>query len=428
MTTGLPAWMAICAVLAAQTLPARADGSGDEPQAEENPVRRQVAIIDLTADDSVTGGLYTDLWTAIGNSEVFKIPNKRSLDTWLTGKFLDEDSDHIAAAKIALTSALTRLDEANAPTAVSEARTGEAELAHVVPTSEVRSVYTDLSLVIGLALLDEGKLQEASYALALVHRLDPTRELDPARYPPDTVAAFNHASEAKRAVLTLEIKAAGHVWIDFVDRGMAPGTFDNIEVGEHVVTVSGIDRITTPVLPILPTKGTKPLPPRPAILKMSTVIEVPDANADDPLKVQRARLALARAQAARDDVARAGGMKRMADLLGVADAVMISKRADGKLQWETWRDRAPGFSAPQAYTNQKPEVVLEGLGPPRRPLSIRAIGPSPFMGPIVVEQQWYDKGWVQISGAAGVIVVIVGIILLSTRDRPIGFNLDIKGQ
>jgi hypothetical protein len=425
MTTGLPAWVAICAVLTVQMAPARADGSGSDSD-DENPKRRQVLVVDLT-DDPVAGRLSGELYTTISSSDDFQSPNKRGFDPWLTGKFVDEDSDHIEQANVLLRSARSRLDEANAPTAVSEARSGQAELAQVLPTVEVQALYADLSLVIGLAMLDEGKAQEASYALALVHRIDPQRQLDPVTYPPDTIAAFKHASEMKSATVALELKGSGQVWIDFVERGTAPGTFDGIEVGEHVITVSGIDRVTTPVLPIIPTKGASPLPPRPALVKIAATIGIPEVEADDPLKVQRTRRALARAQAAHDDVARAGAMKRMADLLGVGDAVMISKRPDGKLQWETWRDRAPGFSAPQAYTNQKPEDMLEGLAPVHRNPSIRTVGPPPFVGPIVVEQRWYDKGWVQISGATGVIVVIVGIILLSTRDHPINFgNGDIK--
>jgi hypothetical protein len=419
--------VAICAVLTVQTLPARADGSGsDSDVSDESPKRRQVVVIDLT-DDPAAERLSGDLWNVIGSSDDFQSPKKRGFDPWLTGKFADEDSEHIAQAKVLLISAQSRLDEANAPTAVSEARSGQAQLAQVIPTVEAQSLYAELSLVIGLAMLDEGKAQEASYALALVHRLDPSRPLDPVRYPPDTIAAFKHASEMKPAAVALEIKGTGRVWIDFTDRGTAPGTFEGIEVGEHVITVSGIDRVTTPVLPIIPTKGASPLPPRPALVKVAATIGVPEFNADDPVKVQRARLALARAQAAHDDVARAGAMKRMAELLGVGDAIMISKRPDGKLQWETWRDRAPGFSAPQAYTSQKPEEMLEGLAPAHRTPSIRTVGPPPFVGPIVVEQQWYEKGWIQISGATGVILVIVGIILLSTRDHPINFgNGDIK--
>jgi hypothetical protein len=421
MTTGLPAWVAICAVLTVQMRPARADGSGsDSDTSDESPKRRQVAVIDLTddADNTLTG----NLWKAINASDDFQSPDKRDLDPWLTGRFVDEDSDHISQASVLLTSARSRLDEANAPTALSEARSGQAELAQAFPTPEVQALYVDLSLVVGLAMLDEGKAQEASYALALVHRLAPSLELDPVRYPPDTIAAFKHASEMKSATIALELKGTGQVWIDFADRGMAPATFDGIEVGEHVITVSGIDRVTTPVLPIIPTKGASPLPPRPALVRVAVTIGVPEINADEPLKVQRARRAFARAQAAHDDAARASAMKRMADLLGVGDAIILSKRPDGKLQWETWRDRAPGFSAPQAYTNQNPETMLDGLAPAHRNPSIRTVGPPPFTGPIAVEQPWYDKGWVQISGATGVIIVIVGIILLSTRDHPINFN------
>ncbi|MEO8841338.1 MAG: hypothetical protein ABI591_31870 [Kofleriaceae bacterium] len=434
MTTGLPAWVAICAVLTAQALPARADGSAGEPSgavdSEGNPERRQVAVIDLTEQDSVRE-LIGKLYTVLNNHVDLKTPNKRGFDTALTGRFYDEDHEHIATARKYLLSAQGYLDvEANAPTAVSQARLGQAELAQVVPTIQVQSLYADLSLVIGLALLDEGRSQEAAYALALVHRIEPLVELDPARYPPDSVAAFKHASEAKPPVVALEIKGTGHVWIDFVDRGSAPATFEAIEVGEHCITVSGADRMTTPVLPFLPKSTDSPdpsLPPRPGLVKASATITVRDANADDMVKVERLRLALSRAQTARDDVARAGAIRRLAEILQITDVVLISKRADGKLQWETWRDRAPGFSAPQAYTNQKPEDMLEGLAPPHPPVSIHTIGPPPFLGPIAVEQQWYEKGWVQISGATGVILVIVGIILLSTRDHPISFgNGDIK--
>ena len=59
-------------------------------------------------------------------------------------------------------------------------------------------------------------------------------------------------------------------------------------------------------------------------------------------------------------------MKQLAALLGVADAVMISKRPGGKLEWVTWQDRAPGFSAPQAYTHRDPIGYAEPLAPPSR--------------------------------------------------------------
>jgi len=301
----------------------------------------------------------------------------------------------------------------------------------VIPTQQVQGLYADLSLVVGLAMLDEGRMQDATYAFALTHRLDPARQLDPARYPPDTVAAFKHASETKQKLVTVEIKGLGHIWIDCVDRGEAPAKFEDVEVGEHVITVSGFERVTTALLPVLPSPATPnpPVPMRSATITAAAVLDVPVIEADIARKVQRARLALSRAQAKGDDVARAGAMKQLAKLLGVGDAIMISKRADGKLQWETWRDRAPGFSAPKEFTNQKPEDILEGIAPPHKELAIRSGVPVPFTPRLVPEQQWYEKGWIQISGASGVILVVAGVILLATREHAINFgNGDIKAS
>ena len=111
-------------------------------------------------------------------------------------------------------------------------------------------------------------------------------------------------------------------------------------------------------VPTILTTGTPKRIDHPTTVPLKPIDATPD------VQVKRARLALSRAQAQHDDAARAAAMKQLATLLGVGDAVMISKRPDGALQWETWRDRAPGFSAPQAYTtDQKPDDILEGLGP-----------------------------------------------------------------
>jgi hypothetical protein len=433
MTTGLPAWVAICAVLAVQVVPARAEDPPDAapgaPVGDIEP-RRPVAVIDLSGDESVNI-LSNALYTAINHSDVLRYPDNPGLVPFLVDKLYDEDSDNIKRAINDLTSAQSRLDEANAPGATTQARNGQIELAQVVPTPQVQALYADLSLVIGLAMLDEGRLQEATYAFALTHRMDPTRELDPARYPPDTVAAFKHASETKQKLVTVEITGTGHLWIDCADRGNAPAKLDDIEVGDHVITVSGFDRQTTALLPVQPSPAITdpPVPPHSATITASVALDVPELGADVARKVQRARLALSRAQAKGDDVARAGAMKQLATLLGVGDAIMISKRPDGKLQWETWRDRAPGFSAPKEFTNQKPEDILEGIAPPRRQLAIRSGVPVPFTPRLIPEQQWYEKGWVQISGATGVILVVAGVILLATREHAIDFgNGDIKAS
>jgi hypothetical protein len=108
---------------------------------------------------------------------------------------------------------------------------------------------------------------------------------------------------------------------------------------------------------------------------------------------------------------------------------MISKRPDGKLQYETWRDRAPGFSAPQMYTDQKPETLLEGLAPPvGAKASSDPAAPSisigkPMSGP--EETPWYERRWVQASAAAGVAAIIVGVILYARRGENVAINHDI---
>src|SRR5262249_11821856 len=153
----------------------------------------------------------------------------------------------------------------------------------------------------------------------------------------------------------------------------------------HVVVVTGADREK---------RG------RHVSVNAATTVEIEGAPASDELKVKRARLALSRAQAQGDDAARAGAMKQLAGILGVGDAVMISKRADGRLQWETWRDRAPGFSAPREITVQTPDELIAPLAPPKPPEPPVEEKRPPIAKPIVIEKPWYRQRWVQASAGA----------------------------
>lgn len=428
MTTRLPAWVAICAVFAARIPRLHAEepdaAPGTKPLMPETQDRRQVAVIDLSEDPAV-GALSEKIYGEVNGPlhDVLKIPDKRGLDSYLTGPMFDEAEEFVSRAIGDLKTAQTALDAADAERARSAAHDGERELAKVVPTSSNLNLYTDLTMIEGLAELELGHKQAAEYAFALTRRLDPNKSLDPAAFPPDIVAMFERASATR--TVPFEVKGTGRVWIDWVDRGQGPATFD-VEVGEHVIVLTGPDRITTPVMPARDGHGNER-----SLVTMSSSVPIDDAPASDAVKVKRARLALSRAQAKGDDAARASAMKQLADLLGIHDAVLVSKRADGKLQWETWRDRAPGFSAPQMYTNQKPAEILEPLVPPR-PAQAAPVDPRPQLPPFRPvapegEQQWYQKGWVQASVAGGVILAIVGGILIASQDRPINFgNGDVK--
>ncbi len=442
MATGFPARVTICAVCGVlstlQTVwPARAAAHpragelGDAADPDVPVERRQVAVIDLTEDERVRA-LSGSLYTAINQSDGLMIPNSRDYDRDLTGPLVDEDGTPLNQAILARADAQAKLDETRAGEAGATASSGKQFLAMIVPTPDAQALYADLSLLVGLvglAGLDQGHAQGlaqglaqghaqghgqghaegSTLALSLAHRLDPGRQLDPARYPPDVVAAWKRAVDSKPQLVTLEVKGTGRVWIDFVERGPAPGVFTDLEVGDHVITVTGFDRRTWG---------------KPLSVTASTMIEIPEQPADGHQKVARARLALSRAQASGDDVARAGAMKQLAALLGIGDAVMISKRPDGAIQWETWRDRAPGFSAPKQFANQKPEEMIEGLSGPRRPP--RRAEP-PFTKPLlVVEQAWYEKRWVQASAAGTAVALIVGGILIANRTQWMNFGGDIK--
>jgi len=407
----VPAPVAICVAICVVFAAARTGRADDQ-------ARRQVAVIDLSADDTVRA-LADSLYRALNRSDVLRNPDRRGFESSLTGPLVDEDKVHVDSARDHRVAARAQLFTSfDAKAAEKEAGAGEVELQAVTPTAETRALYAELSLVHGLALLDRRDAVGAACAFALTHRLDPTTQLDPAQYPPDITAAFQHAIEAAPVMAPLAVSGTGRLWIDGRERGDAPGTFD-VEVGDHVVVLTGSDRETTGAA--VRVQGTH------------DAVDLPDVPASDPRRVERARLALSRAQAKGDDAARAGAMKELAALLGVGDAVMISKRADGKLQWETWKDRAPGFSAPKLYTNQQPEDLLEGLAPPAvpKPVEDTPKGPTvPFVRaqPLEGEQSWYQRRWVQASAATGLAAAIIGAILWARRDENVTLDHDVKGM
>ena len=290
MTTGLPARVAICAVLTVQTLPARADGSGSDSAVASRTATKTPNAVRSPSSTSPSRtsvrGLIGDLYNVLNNHVDLKTPNKRGFDTALAGRFADEDQGHIATARNYLASAQNDLEvEADAPTAASQARLGQAELAQVVPTTEVRSLYADLSLV------DRARAARRGHS--------PGGELRVRAGPPDRSGAAARSgalstgyrsprsstrARPSRRRRRSRSRGNGHVWIDFVDRGSAPATFEGIEVGEHCITVVGADRLTKPVLPILPRPSeppNAPILPRSHLVTVGATINVPDANADD---------------------------------------------------------------------------------------------------------------------------------------------------
>jgi hypothetical protein len=151
-----------------------------------------------------------------------------------------------------------------------------------------------------------------------------------------------------------------------------------------------------------------------------SVVDLGDAPAPQRLKVQRARILLRNAV---DPASRGVAMRRLAELLGVHDAVVITI-SNGRLIVQTWHDKAEGelaegFSAHRLAEGDKPLDLLKPLAPPV-PL---ARGPSRLP---VVERPWYRRRGVQASIAVGVLGAIVGSVMISrSLDDQVGLGSDL---
>jgi hypothetical protein len=389
MSTGLAARVAaVCVALVA---------SADAQPGD----RRKVAVVDLSQSEA--GAKLRDAF----NEELqvhWALRSLGAFDVVLQRELLDEDREHRAIAQKDLADADDALTRFDYDTAIKDAKGGEGELWWATPTEGI-ALYADLLLVEGQAYLGQNKLNEATEAFALVHQLQPLRQLDPGRYLPEVVEFFVKARPNPQTA-KLQVIGKGRLWIDGIDRGSAPGTFEVTE-GEHVVQLTGKTRIT---------RGDRVFVPK------SASLEIPDQPASTELEVQRARLALAKAP---DSAARAGAMQELAKLLDVHDAVLIDTR-NGGLAVQTWRDRAPGFSEFVAYKDQKPIDLLLPLAPANPPDEPRVA--IPFTPPVHVDETpWWDHEWVQGSAALGATIVVVGIVLYATRDQYVsGWDTNIQ--
>ncbi|HUJ57094.1 MAG TPA: hypothetical protein VLX92_01315 [Kofleriaceae bacterium] len=364
--------------------------------------KRRVAVIDLSADPGASA-LRKALYAELINHWALGPLLDAQLDAALEGAFIDEDGPPLAEALKQRAAAEEHLAQFDYQGAEADAENGEQALVAVTPTA-ASAPYAELAFVLGETELYLKKPNEAARAFALVHRLEPMRRPDPARYVPEVVTAFEAAIAAKPQTVKLDIAGTGRVWIDGVEVGAAPGAFD-VAAGQHLVQLTAPDRKTA---------GQR------VEIDRDAAIDVPTEVASEELQVRRARRALA--DAPPEAVARAGAMKQLAGLLAVHDAVLIWKTADGALEVQTWRDRAPGFSALREHGSEPPLELLEPLSPPRPP-EVTPPPLPPVHGP-ENEPAWYRRRPIQATVAGALVVAVVGILLWEnrTRDERLGQN------
>ncbi len=348
--------------------------------------RRPVAIVnlDLAGDRELV-----DFAQAIGAAlETHPALRPNGMLAPLYERIDDPDADKLAFAQKKMNEALADLGNGNFESAARAARDGQIELWSVTPTQAVL-LYAELAFIRGKALVGDGKSTEAGAQFSLSQRLDPTRQIDIAREPPDIVAAYNAAKSAPAPTGRVSIEnIQGSVWLDGNEEGFAPNQYV-VTSGLHVVWVTDRDRATSGVeIDVKPGQVT-PAP-------------VPERSASPTLKLQRARQELARAP---DDGAKMVAMKHLAKTSGVKDAVVLS-RTQGKIFYQTWRsddaDRTPGFSPKhERKPTDLPVKVLEDLLPPQA-----EVEPPGVVFPIPIDdKRWYQKPayWAGIGFGASVL-------------------------
>jgi hypothetical protein len=365
-------------------------------------VRRPVAVIDVTNDTNVRDVAYKLLELLASHTEL--APPAISDGAALVDGLPLEDERWISDAQKKLRDAETNLAQRNFREAAIDATEGKQLLLHVTPRAALL-LYADLELSLGQSRLGEKRDDEAHEAFALTYRLDPRRTLDDLHYLPEVIRTFEIAKKVNPGVGLIRVRGAGRVWIDGEEVGNAPGEF-KASLGRHVVWLTGPQRETS---------GKEVL---------VTAARPGDATImDSPLtrrqRVVRLRLALSQAQ---DPAARAVAMKMLAEFVNVRDTVLLSA-VDGKVMWQTWRDRAPGFSAPQDLGHDNPLEILKQLAPPQ---PVEEPEPPPMEVPIVVPR-WYQRRPVQVGLAAAVVAAVVsGYMWVRYTEPARSWNTDIK--
>jgi hypothetical protein len=370
----------VCAVLVAAGS-ARAD-------------RRRVAIIDLTGTPTpLIKELHDQL---VDHFELQPVGNP-VFEAALLGEFEDEDKPHVDTARTAkqeAEDALAQLDHRNAATAANR---GMNELANAMPGSEILGLYAELAFDLGQAQLGLRRPNDASQMFALAHRLDPSYRPDPTRYDRLIVDAYRAAATKTSQPSKLEVKGAGRVWIDGIEQGPANQTY-SLSEGIHLVQLTGDDRETRGEQVSVPQRRSTEIQPAPATVE---------------LMIKRSRRAL---RSAFDPAARADAIRRLSQLLGVGDAVLIAKGDGDKLAIQTWRDKT-GFSARVEHGNEPPIDLLQPLAPPRKREPPKLDFGIVTRPPVVIETPWYKRRWVQASAGTAALAAIVTAILYARRTR-----------
>jgi hypothetical protein len=360
---------------------------------------RVVAVIDATGDAdgaALAMRIGAAVSPADGLAPVADQPAARALFAPL----LDEDAAVAADARAALDQADEALGAFNDTTALGAAAAGETRLLAAAPRPAIVELLSNLVFTEGLARFPNDP-DGARLAFAEVHRLTPDRVLDPARFVPEVIEAYESSGRGDPGTGMLDVQADGpgtDVWVDGVKAGAVPSQLA-LPAGIHFVSVTGEDAVTT---------GARVR----VVRGQDAPLHVTVGRADLTTRIARMRRRLLEAP---DDAARAAAIGQLARAVGTDAAVVVVRDGD-KLGTRVWRDAAPGLGPVVAFTDE-PRQVLEPLVPPPPPPPDDGHLPPIKLPPPPPSTPWWKKTWVREVAAIGAIVVVGSVATYAaTRD------------
>ncbi len=303
-----------------------------------------------------------------------------------------EAQPHLEAAA----AAMARFDHPQARRALARA---EAALLALAPEPSLVELLARVSFETGLVHLREQNRGLALDAFRLVHRLIPEGPaLDPARYPPEVVKAFDAARKAPSGGARLEVSSTFDrvaLYLDGARIGATPLALE-ITAGPHYLVASA---------PGFAARGSRI-----------------DAAPGDrvALDLDLARLSVAeRGLAARQRAGAAPGRRelrlavRSVAIIADVDAVLVIGDGGGGLTASVYQRAGDRLSVARPVD---PEVgKLLGL-----------VLPAPVPGPADLlfggrpqaPAAWYQKPWGVLSIGGAVVVAVVGVVALTSLSEP----------
>ncbi|HTE51826.1 MAG TPA: PEGA domain-containing protein [Kofleriaceae bacterium] len=377
-------------------------------------VPRRIAVLNAASDGAAGARAAATLRRAL----LVEQPELSPLAAGDLSRALEDPLPAEAEGEVALRQARIELDAARTAIAHFEqalARRALARAEHLLlsvePDERVTRLLADVCFQTGLVNLREQNRGLAVDAFRQVVRLTPEREaLDPARYPPEVIHAFEAARKSSGESGVLEVSTTFDgvpVYIDGVRIGLTPLRTD-IAPGPHYLLLAAPE--------FLPQGQKLDAVPRE---RLELVIELDRLPVARRASDMRRRLAAADGER-RDSLRRAG---RDVALLAGVDAVLVvgdGGRAPSVAVYERNADRLSLFRPVD------PEVHrLFGLLLPAPP-------PAPFdLLPEEEREQpipWYLRPWAVATMSGGLVLGAVGVFLITSgTPPPFGRDADSAG-